>query len=116
MENWARYLINREPNCGNLIRILNIFSIFFCFVDFLIHYFVLITIASSIFTLIFCWLCCCCCLRWRRRRKLLDRRRRIRYQLLQEQGDDDDDGFQTSHQPKEKSKSKHRLFKKSMSK
>jgi hypothetical protein len=84
-------------------------------VDFIIHYFLLITIAGLIFTLIFGWLCCCCCLRWRRRRKLLDNRRRIRYQLLHEHEDDDDSGIQSSQSPKEKSKSKFRLLKKSMS-
>lgn len=60
-------------------------------IDFLIHYFVLIAVGTSIASLIFCCMCLCCCLRWRRRRYLLARRKRIRYQLLHDQDDEDDD-------------------------
>ena len=61
------------------------------FLDFLIHYFVLLTIAGSLLSLVICCLCLCCCLRWRRRRYLLQRRKRIRYQLLHEKDDNEDD-------------------------
>ncbi|CAF0871946.1 unnamed protein product [Adineta steineri] len=98
MENWLKSFMHKEPNC-----------------DFAIHYFALLTILGSIFTIVFCWLCLCCCLRWRRRRNLLERRKRIRYQLLHENDDDDnedDNGKYSPHSPKEKSKSKFRLLKK----
>ena len=79
--------------------------------DFLIHYFALITIVGLIATIIVCWLCLCCCYRCRRRRSLLERRRRIRYQLLHE--NDDDDSPDSPYNMKEQSKSKSRSPKKS---
>ncbi|CAF3884978.1 unnamed protein product [Rotaria magnacalcarata] len=85
MENWFKYILQREPNC-----------------DFVIHYFVIITSISSIFSLIFCWFCTCCCLRWRRRRNLLERRKRIRYQLLDE--NDDEGAYDSTEKKKEKSR------------
>ncbi|CAF0992232.1 unnamed protein product [Rotaria sp. Silwood1] len=97
MENWFKSLIYREPNC-----------------DFIIHYFVLITSASTVLTILFCWLCLCCCLRWRRRRNLLDRRKRIRYQLLHENDEEDDD--ESSQSLKEKSKNKFHSSKKNKTK
>ncbi|UJR37839.1 hypothetical protein I4U23_030529 [Adineta vaga] len=94
MENWFKSYIQKEPNC-----------------DFIIHYFVLISIVGSIFSIIFCWICLCCCLRWRRRHNLLERRKRIRYQLLNEDDDDVHD-VDTPQSPKEKLKNKFRLMKK----
>jgi hypothetical protein len=76
--------------------------IFICFLlDFLIHYFALITIVGLLFSVTFCWICLCCCLRCRRRRNLLERRKRIRYQLLE---DDDDVDEQNTSNRKTKTK------------
>lgn len=72
--------------------------------DFIIHYFVLISILGSIFSISFCWLCCCCCLRWRRRRNVLEHRKRIRYQLLGENDEDDDQEVVQTKKQKFKSK------------